>query len=126
VTAFAFDEFGRPTGRTLPAVTGEPTASEFTVYDKLGNVDYTVDFLGNTADRVYDYDDDGKGLGRLVSIRYLAPGVPLSGTPAAVVGYTYDALGRRWSPSPTTTTTPTGGWSRSRRPRGSSTTATTT
>ncbi|MCZ2343882.1 MAG: putative Ig domain-containing protein [Bacteroidales bacterium] len=93
VTQFHFDEFGRSTGRTLPAVDGV-RANEFTVYDKYGNVDYSIDFNGQKTDRVYDYNlsADGKGLGRLVEVRYYETGVA---TPSITMAYTYDALGRR-------------------------------
>ncbi|MCZ2343880.1 MAG: hypothetical protein LC104_19095 [Bacteroidales bacterium] len=69
-------------------------ANESTVYDQYGNVDYSIDFNGQKADYVYDYDRslDGTGLGRLVEIQYFAEGAT---TPAITMAYTYDALGRQ-------------------------------
>ena len=94
VTKWEFDEYGRSTGRTLPAVTGEPQASEFTAYDMYGAVDYTVDFAGTKADTVYDYDAGsglGTKLGRVARVSWTRAG---QSQPEQAVSYGYDALGR--------------------------------
>jgi len=94
VTQFAFDQFGRLTGRTLPAVDGE-SASESTTYDSFGNVDTSTDFDGNETVYIYDYDQVGVApLGRLMETDYFTPA---GGDPAETETYSYDSLGRRQS-----------------------------
>jgi RHS repeat-associated protein/uncharacterized repeat protein (TIGR01451 family) len=93
VTGFGFDDHNRQTSRTLPAVAGEPAAVEAMAYNGFGDLDVTVDFKGQRADYVYDYELAGDtDLGLLRQVKYYAAGAT---TPAEVVAYTYDAFGRR-------------------------------
>jgi RHS repeat-associated protein len=94
VTAFAFDAFGRQTGRTLPAVNGTSVAENQT-YDSFGNAATSTDFAGNTTVYIYDYNRTGSTtLGRLMETDYYAAG---AGTPEETETYSYDSLGRRES-----------------------------
>jgi RHS repeat-associated protein len=92
VTKYGYDEQNRQSSRTLPSVTGEPAAVESMTYNALGNVDFTIDFKGQKADYVYDYELTGDTrLGLLRRVDYFAAGSP---TPSETVAYTYDAFGR--------------------------------
>jgi RHS repeat-associated protein len=93
VTNFGFDEHGRQTSRTLPAVAGEAAATETMAYNGFGDLDYTIDFKGQTADYVYDYELVGDtDLGLVRQVKYFAAEATV---PAETVAYTYDPFGRR-------------------------------
>jgi YD repeat-containing protein len=92
VTRFGFDAHNRQSSRTLPAVTGDFPAVETTVYNDFGDVDFTIDFKGQKADYIYDYESGGPSLGLLREVEYFPAD---STTPAETVAYTYDAFGRR-------------------------------
>ena len=92
VTTFTFDDRGRQTGRTLPAV-GGVSASESTVYDaKWGVVDYTFDFAGTKVDTVYDWEA-GSGLSTALS-RVAKVTYTKAGSPDQTQLFTYDPFGR--------------------------------
>jgi RHS repeat-associated protein len=90
VTMFSYDEFGRQTKRTLPAV-GGVLASETKAYDKYGNLDFAVDFNGQKQQYVYDYDvAGGTTLGRAVELDLYDQ----TAAKVETVGSTYDPFGR--------------------------------
>jgi YD repeat-containing protein len=93
VTRFGFDVHNRQSSRTLPAVGGDFPAVERTSYNQFGDVDFTIDFKGQKADYVYDYEVTGDtSLGLLRRVEYFPADSP---TATETVAFTYDAFGRR-------------------------------
>ena len=81
VTEFFYDHLGRQIGRKLPM-----NQRESTVYNLFGQLHKQIDFKGQTVEMIYDT------FGRLTHQKYYAAG---SASPAEIVEFQYDELGRR-------------------------------